>query len=101
MVREEFEAKVKEVGGNTKNLSNENYKIIEYVYNFHPAVSETDGKRQVALLYSTFGITPFFDMLYRAKKAEEVEQRMRSARLEIEKAKEEYEVLKTGSIYHV
>ena len=59
MTREEFEAHVAKVlpeGKTAPDPTDAEYKLIEYVYNFHPAISETDGKEQIAELYVKFGM---------------------------------------------
>lgn len=54
-------------------ISDQDYKVIEKVYQFHPAISETCGKEEVAGLYKSFGMTVFYDMLPRAEKASRME----------------------------
>ena len=72
-------------------ISDQDYKVIEKVYQFHPAVSETCGKEEVAELYKSFGMTVFYDMLPRAEKSSGLEQweypERRVERAEIEKMK--------------
>ena len=42
MTREEFKAHVVKALPEGKTAPEPEYKLIEYVYNFHPAISETD-----------------------------------------------------------
>ena len=46
MMKQEFE---KLIG---KEVSEEDYSLIDRVYTFHPAISETEGKKQIAILYN-------------------------------------------------
>lgn len=50
MTKQEFEERT------TRPVSEKEYKIIEKVYTWHPSISETDGKNQIAMLYETFGM---------------------------------------------
>lgn len=71
MMKEEF----MEVAG-VKKLSDEDYGLIEYVYTFHPLISETQGKAQVAFLYNNFGVEIFKEMEAKAVMAQEIESRI-------------------------
>ncbi|WP_313152101.1 hypothetical protein [Lacrimispora sp.] len=73
MTKNEFE---KLIG---KTVSNEEYGTIEYVYTWHPAISETEGKTQIARLYTDYGMTVIEDMLERAGKMEKLEGELRVA----------------------
>lgn len=80
----------------TKNvsISDDDFKVIELVYTFHPAISETRGKEQIALLYTTFGMTVINDMKPRALKAREIESKIAKARADYDNALKEYKELK-------
>lgn len=78
MQKHEFEERIE------STVSDEDYKLIEFVYQFHPVIRNVSGKDEVAELYKSFGMTLFRDMEPRAKKAKEVEEKMTSCRLEIE-----------------
>jgi len=67
MMKPEFE---KLIG---KMVSNEEYSTIEYVYTWHPAISETEGKDQIVRLYTDYGMTVIEDMVERAGKMEKLE----------------------------
>ncbi len=54
-------------------VSDEEYSTIEYVYTWHPAISETEGKDQIADLYMNYGMTVIADMVDRAGKMEKLE----------------------------
>ena len=101
MMKSEFEAKIADllVGDQTAPaVSDENYKIIEKVYNFHPSISETEGKKQIAYLYINFGMRVIRDMVPTAEKAEELEDRIRQARMQMETLQRAYSDLKEGIV---
>lgn len=78
MQKHEFEERIE------STVSDEDYKLIEFVYQFHPVIRNVSGKDEVAELYKSFGMALFRDMEPRAKKAKEVEEKMTSCGLEIE-----------------
>lgn len=81
MTREEFAKHVQAQRPElTGQVSDREWKLIERVYTFHPAISETDGKRQVALLYVEFGIRIFVDMSETAQSMEIIKQEIREAK---------------------
>lgn len=51
-------------------ITDEEYKIVETVYGFHPSISDVNGKEQIARLYVDFGFIVIVDMYLRAKAAE-------------------------------
>lgn len=69
------------------------YSVIETVYNFHPSISNTDGKQQVKMLFDNFGIAIFYDMLARATKCRDIEQRINDYNAKIYELKKEYKEL--------
>ena len=71
MMREEFEKLVGE------NVSNEEYRIIDYVYTWHPSISGTEGKQQMAYLYTNFGMAVINAMVEGADIAEGLEHQER------------------------
>lgn len=73
MMKKEFE------GLTGKTVSDEEYGTIEYVYTYHPAISETEGKDQIARLYTDYGMTVIEDMVERAGKMEMAERDLRVA----------------------
>lgn len=78
MQKAEFEERIE------GQVSDEDYKLIEFIYQWHPVIRNVSGKDEVAELYKSFGMALFRDMEPRAKKAKEVEEQMTSCRLEIE-----------------
>lgn len=81
----------------TKNLtiSDSDYEIIEVVYMFHPAISVARGKEQIAWIYTTLGMTVINDMLPRAIKARELENKISQAKAAYNTAMAEYNELKS------
>lgn len=77
MMKNEFE---KLIG---KTVGEEEYSTIEYVYTWHPAISETEGKAQIARLYTDYGMTVIEDMVERAGKMETAERDLRVARTNV------------------
>ena len=95
MTYDEFIHKCERMTG-TKNVSvsDDDFKVIEFVYTYHPAISEVQGKEQIALLYMTFGMTVINDMKPRALKARELESKIAKARADYDNAMKEYNELK-------
>lgn len=62
-----------------KKVSDEEYGTIEYVYTWHPAISETEGNDQITRLYTDYGMTVIEDMVERAGKMEKLEEELRVA----------------------
>lgn len=75
MTKEEF---LKETG--LDYFSNKDYAIIEKVYQFHPMISETEGKKQIAELYKIGGMTLMKDMFPRAEQHALMERKLLSLR---------------------
>lgn len=72
------------------------YSIIEKVYTFHPAISETEGKLQIAELYVNFGMALIMDMVPRAELMAKKEEELRAARAALRKVEEEIEEIRKG-----
>lgn len=53
MQKQEFEEKIE------RTVTDEQYKVIEEVYMWHPSIRNTSGKDEVAELYKSFGMTIF------------------------------------------
>ncbi len=73
MIKPEFETLI----GN--RISNEEHSTIEYVYTWYPTISETEGKDQIARLYTDFGMPLIEDMVERGGKMEKLEGDLRIA----------------------
>ena len=74
-----------------KNVTSEDYELIEFVYNYHPC---NFSKEAVAGLYKDFGIIIFKDMMERAQKAKEYELTIRQIEQDLRILKEKMEKLK-------
>lgn len=79
--------------GKGKHISDAEYKVIETVYQWHPCIGNVSGKDDVAALYNGFGMAIFHDMIPRAEKNRELENRLRHAQAEVEQIKEEMKKL--------
>ncbi len=66
MLKEEFE---KLAGG---QVSAADYRTIEYVYTWHPSISETDGKTQIADIYRNYGMCVISGMVEAAQYVEDI-----------------------------
>jgi hypothetical protein len=77
MMKHEFEDLI----GNP--INDEEYDTIEYVYTWYPAISEIDGKAQIAKLYTDFGMPIIEDMVGRAGKMEKAERDLQLFRKEL------------------
>ena len=82
MQKQEFEERIE------RTVTDEQYKVIEEVYMWHPSIRNTSGKDEVAELYKSFGMTIFHDMLPRAKKAHELDELLRNAQREVQRIQE-------------
>ena len=77
MMKPEFEALI------GKPVSDEEYSTIEYVYTWYPTISETEGKAQIAKLYTDFGMPLIEDMVERAGQMEKLETELGVARNQV------------------
>ena len=88
MLKREFEERI------GREVSDKDYDIIDFVYTFHPCISDTDGKAQVVAMYLACGIAPFRCMMKEAQKAKELEEAIRVTSESLESLKRDYETLK-------
>ena len=97
MTREEFENHCKAIQPNFEKWPTvQQYAAIEYVYNFHPSISEVNGKTQIARLYVEFGMAIINDMQERAIAMEKAEKDLRAAREQVAKVEHHIEMLRIG-----
>lgn len=75
-------------------ISDADYKIIEFVYSFYPTLSEVNGKKEIAGIYTFGGMTVINDMFARAKEAQKCEQAIASCKGELNRLSNEYIALK-------
>ncbi len=79
-----------------ETVTNEEFEIINTVYTFHPSISETDGKKQIANLYKTFGYRIIKDMLATAIQAEKYESEITNLYFRLEQVKQDFQNFKDG-----
>lgn len=91
MLRSEFDTLSK----NTRRPDDEEYKLIEFVYNWHPC---NFSKENVAAFYDAYGMTLFYDMEARAKAAMERDLRIRDIENEINRLKNLKYVLENNKL---
>lgn len=91
MQKQEFEELI------GRDVSDGDYAVIERVYQWHPVISNTSGKEEVAELYKSFGMVIFYDMLPRADKAFGLENQLYRAKAEVERIRAEMEELSRGN----
>ena len=90
MNKQEFE---KLING---SVSNEDYKIIELVYTYHPSIPEVNGKGQIATLYQLGGIRLIKDMQATAIRGKQLEETITTTKNALSKLEEEYKLFKEG-----
>lgn len=73
MMKSEFEELI------GKEVSNKEYSEIEFVYTWHPSISETEGKKQIANLYQMFGMTVIKNMIETASIMQDLDKEKRKA----------------------
>ena len=91
MLRSEFDTLSKK----TRRPDDEEYKLIEFVYNWHPC---NFSKENVAAFYDAYGMTLFYDMEARAKAAVERDLRIRDIENEINRLKNLKYVLENNKL---
>lgn len=74
MQKQEFEERIE------RTVTDEQYKVIEEVYMWHPSIRNTSGKDEVAELYKSFGMTIFHSPLKTTIKEEEENGKYNSSR---------------------
>lgn len=68
MMKQEFE---KMIG---KEVSEEDYSVINHVYTYHPAINNVDGKKQIADIYNAGGMGVIRSMVETADTMFELEK---------------------------
>lgn len=89
MMKQEFEQRI---GG---TVSAEDYDLIELVYTWHPAISNVDGKDQMAVLYMNYGMTVIKDMVTRSIAVRDLDKQLQEAESKMAAIQEEMKVLST------
>lgn len=90
MTKHEFE---EWLGG---QVTEKEYKDIKFVYTFHPSISNTEGKTQIAQLYKIGGMRLIKDMLPTARKAQELDNKIMKANSNLMELKRQFEMLANG-----
>ena len=100
MTREEFLYEAEQICGSTGIKFNaptmEQMQLIEYVYMYHPSISNVDGKSQIAYLYVVFGMRLIMDMRNTAHVMEDYEVKERKLKAELSKLKDDRECFISG-----
>lgn len=98
MTKEEFKKHLEDYApGNMRKFTDADYALIEYVYTYHPTISNVGGKKQIAVIFQEGGMSVIRDMKRRAQGTEVLEKKIASARLELDKLIKEYEQLKEAT----
>lgn len=74
----------------------EEYKIIEKVYTWHPAIRNTDGKNQIATIFLAGGMAVIQDMVETAEMAMEIDNERRELEAKMNALKERTDRLSSG-----
>lgn len=88
----EFEERI---GGEVRQSD---YDIIEFVYTWHPAISNTDGKDQIANLYKMAQMSIIKDMYETAQFMEKLDGERRAAENRLREIKERIEDVVCGRL---
>lgn len=78
------------------DIADSDYSVIERVYSFHPSISETDGKVEIAELYARFGWAVIMDMKPRADLMFRKEREIAVAKSQIESIESEIKSIRNG-----
>lgn len=73
----------------TKEPTDQEFETIQFVYNYHPSIHPVEGKNQIAMLYSTFGMRVILDMFETAKRMQEIEDETRACRSRLQELQKE------------
>ena len=90
MTKQEFEERI---GG---TVSASQYDLIEEVYTFHPSISNTNGKDEIATIYKMFGMRLIYDMLPTAREAKRLDIEIQKATGLLSQLTSELRELKKG-----
>lgn len=92
MMKAEFEAMT------GKSVTDEEYKVIEAVYTWHPAINDTTGKGQMKTLYTQFGFGVIRGMLPVAEKMEKLDGERRELLAQLDTIKIREGLLAVGDM---
>lgn len=92
MNKQEFEQRIK------SSVTDEEYKEIEYVYTWHPAISETAGKEQIASIYKAGGILVIKGMKELAKMMEKLDAEKREMQNRLSRIQDRINAVSVGDL---
>ena len=90
MLKEEFESLIGE------KVTEKQYNIIEFVYTWHPAISDTEGKKQMATLYTCFGMSVIIGMKEAAEYTQNIDTEISRLQGQIKDLETRKESIKNG-----
>lgn len=100
MTRKEFTDKAMQICNSTgikfSAPTTDELKLIDYVYMYHPSISDLNGKEEIAYLYVHFGMRIIRDMRNTAHAMEDYEIRERKLKAELSQLKESREAFING-----
>ena len=98
MTREEFELQCKRIDPeyDRSKLTEDEYKMLEYVYTWYPTITNVSGKEQIANLYMSFGFCIIQDMYSRACEMEKLDTAHSKLLQELKKVEHKRGQLITG-----
>ena len=79
----------------TRKPSEKEFEAIQFVYDYHPSIRRypVEGKDQIAMLYSTFGMRIIRDMYETSKRTQELEDERRQLKARLNAVERELEEL--------
>lgn len=92
MMKHEFEKLIE------REVSEDEYSMINRVYTYHPAISETEGKKQIADIYNAGGMSTIRSMVETADIMFALEEELSNARMIFERVKTRIQNVKENGI---
>lgn len=92
MMKHEFEKLIE------REVSEDEYSMINRVYTYHPAISETEGKKQIADIYNAGGMSTIRSMVETADIMLALEEELSNARMIFERVKTRIQNVKENGI---
>ena len=100
MTREEFTNNARQICDTTgikfNTPTNEEMKLIDYVYMYHPSISDISGKNRLLIYMFIFGMRLIRDMRNTAHAMEDYEIKERKLKAELSQLKEHREAFIQG-----
>lgn len=90
MMKQEFEERL------GREVSDSEYTEIEYVYTWHPAISATDGKNQIAEIFKAGGLVVIRSMREAAEMAQDLDAELRHEMEKVRRIKQRIQKVKDG-----